>query len=222
LLQLDRDGAEVVRRALSPDAVQALKVALQAHDEGRPGQRLGNLMELRSWLGPESVAGQIARKRLGTHAAPVRALLFDKNATSNWALGWHQDRTIAVKARHEVEGFEHWNRKDGVDHVEPPFELIERMLTLRIHLDPVTQNNAPLLIALGTHCLGRIVEGDLNGVVERHGTYVCEADVGDIWIYRTAILHASKRANSPNRRRVLQVDFSADRLPPPLRWHVAA
>ena len=40
----------------------------------------------------------------------------------------------------------------------------------------------------------------------------------DVWLYATPILHASEAAARPLRRRVLQIDFSADALPAPLRW----
>ena len=38
----------------------------------------------------------------------VLVLLFDKTPASNWALSWHQDRTIAAKQRADVEGFCPW------------------------------------------------------------------------------------------------------------------
>jgi hypothetical protein len=221
VLQLERDGAQLVGHALSPKEVQALLGRLESFDEGGAGSRLGELNEFRDWLGTEGIVGQIAGQWLGAKARPVRAILFDKNADLNWALGWHQDRTVAVRQRADVPGFSNWNRKDGIDHAEPPFELIERMLTLRIHLDRVSDSNAPLLISPGSHRLGKILERDLATIVERQGCFGCLAEPGDVWVYRTAILHASKRALSPNRRRVLQVDYSAEELPDPLSWHLA-
>jgi len=222
VLQLERDGAQLVGHALSPKEVQALLERLGSLDKGHAGLRLARLDEFRDWLGAEGIVGQIAAHWLGPKVRPVRAILFDKNADLNWALGWHQDRTIAVKERVDVPGFCKWNRKDGIHHVEPPFELIERMLTLRVHLDRVSDSNAPLLISPGSHRLGKILESNLANIVERQGCFGCLAEPGDVWAYRTAILHASKRALSPNRRRVLQVDYSADELPDPLRWHLAA
>jgi ectoine hydroxylase-related dioxygenase (phytanoyl-CoA dioxygenase family) len=222
VLQLDRDGGQIVEGALSPTQVQSMLDTLAPLDDGRAGSRLTCLTPLQSWLGAEEIVGQIAAHWLGASAKPVRAILFDKNPGSNWALGWHQDRTIAVSQRANVGGFINWNRKDGIDHVEPPFELIERMITVRIHLDRVSDDNAPLLISPGTHRLGKIAESQLDETAARYGCHPCLAEPGDVWVYRTAILHASKRALAPSRRRVLQVDYSVDELPAPLRWHVAA
>jgi len=100
----------------------------------------------------------------------------------------------------------------------PPFPLLERMLTLRVHLDPVPETNAPLRVAPGSHRLGRIAETDVPAVVSACGVVPCLADAGDIWLYATPILHASDRATAVSRRRVLQVDYSADALPGGLDW----
>jgi hypothetical protein len=148
----------------------------------------------------------------------VRAILFDKTERSNWSLGWHQDRAIAVKRRVDQPGFEHWTVKSGSVHVEPPFHVIQKMLTVRIHIDAVSVDNAPLLIALGSHHFGRIMEDQIQSVIDRCGTAACLADRVDVWLYRTAILHASERSRTSQRRRVLQVDFSPDELPGEMEW----
>ena len=103
-------------------------------------------------------------------------------------------------------------------HVAPPFEVLAAMVTLRVHLDAVLDTNAPLLVAPGSHRLGRIAESDLKAVVQRCGTAVCLAEAGDIWLYATPIVHASDAARVPAHRRVLQVDFAARDLPGGLAW----
>lgn len=85
------------------------------------------------------------------------------------------------------------------------------MVTLRVHLDDVPAGNAPLLIVPGSHRLGRIAEGEIDALVSRLGSRACLAEAGDIWAYATPIVHASKAAASPARRRVLQVDFHPTR-----------
>lgn len=136
----------------------------------------------------------------------------------NWSLPWHQDRTIAVVERREVEGFGPWTVKAGIVHVEPPADLQARMLTLRVHLDPVSPDNAPLLIAPGSHRLGRLSQERIPAIVEPCRIVTCCADAGDVWAYATPILHASAMARQPNHRRVLQVDYATADLPGGLRW----
>jgi len=102
--------------------------------------------------------------------------------------------------------------------VAPPFDVLGAMTTLRFHLDAVPEMNAPLLIAPGSHRFGRISEADVPGVVESCGIVSCHADVGDVWLYATPILHASEAARQPDHRRVVQVDYAVGGLPGGLEW----
>jgi ectoine hydroxylase-related dioxygenase (phytanoyl-CoA dioxygenase family) len=144
--------------------------------------------------------------------------MFDKTPATNWSLAWHQDRTIAVVQRKEVEGFGPWTVKRGLPHVEPPFEILSGMVTLRVHLDPVNESNAPLLIAPGSNQFGRVPEKEIARVVQQCGVVTCIANAGDVWLYATPILHASEAATKPSHRRVLQVDFAVGGLPGGLQW----
>lgn len=162
--------------------------------------------------------GRIAMGLMPSRPRPVRGLLFDKTQMANWSLGWHQDRVIAVRQRADVAGFGPWTRKQGVLHVAPPAEILARMTTLRVHLDDVPGTNAPLLVAPGSHRLGRIAECDVPRIVSDCSVVSCVATAGDVWAYATPILHASARATQPRRRRVLQVDYAAEDLPGGLEW----
>jgi Phytanoyl-CoA dioxygenase (PhyH) len=181
------------------------------------GTRIFDDAPLSEWIGRSGIM-DLVRSKIGSTAKAVRAILFDKTAAANWTVGWHQDRTIAVRERVERQGFDHWTVKSGVTHVEPPFSIIEGMLTARIHIDAVTGSNSPLLIALGSHRFGRVKEAHLDDVVKHCGTTACMAAPGDVWLYRTAIVHASEKSSSNRRRRVLQVDFSSAELPMGLQW----
>jgi len=215
ILELDRDGAQLFPGALNLRDLRTLQQLLPV--AGRPGERIYGNPQVAAWLSDGTV-GAIVRDALGSAAQPVRAILFDKTAETNWALGWHQDRTIAVRERAEAAGFSHWNTKAGAIHVEPPFGVIDRMLTARIHLDDVPSDNAPLRIAPGSHRLGRVEDGRIDVAVEECGQFACLAKAGDVWLYRTAILHASDRSKNDRSRRVLQADFSTDILDGGVEW----
>ncbi|MBV2147060.1 phytanoyl-CoA dioxygenase family protein [Sphingobium sp. AS12] len=217
-LTLATDGAHHIPAALDATTLATVEAALTTLPTDRPGQRLTALAELAPFLAPTGPIGCHAAAHLGNAAKPVRAILFDKNETTNWALGWHQDRTIAVRQRIETPGFGPWTIKSGLQHVAPPQSLLDRMCTLRIHLDPVDADNAPLFIAPGSHLHGRIAESDVPAMVDRCGSVACLASRGDIWLYATPILHASDAAANPRHRRVLQLDYSADALPGGLEW----
>ncbi len=155
---------------------------------------------------------------IGPGARAVGAKLFDKSPARNWALGWHQDRTVPVLERRDVPGFGCWTLKSGLPHCVPPFDYLERSLTLRVHLDPVGEDNAPLLVAPGSHRLGPVAEPDIAATVERLGHRACLAETGDVWAYATPILHASARSAVSGRRRVLQLLYSGEDLPAGLEW----
>ncbi|PPE77082.1 phytanoyl-CoA dioxygenase [Kaistia algarum] len=216
-LSFAADGAEICA-GLVADELGVLLVALRDLPRDQPGVRIQGRNALSSLLAPEGPIGSAAAAVLQRPCRTVRAVLFDKTAETNWALAWHQDRTISVRARREVDGFGPWTVKAGLLHVAPPFALLARMATLRIHLDDVPPTNAPLLIAPGSHRRGRIAVGEVDSVVRQCGVHACLARAGDVWLYSTPILHASERASEPAHRRVLQVDYSPDELPAGLEW----
>lgn len=216
-MHLERDGAEHFPGA-ALSVLPRLLEALQDLQGGKAGVRLSHAYGLADVLDAHGAIGTIAARFRTSDVKPVRAVLFDKTPERNWGLGWHQDRTICVKARHDAPGFGPWTTKAGLTHVAPPFEYIERMITLRIHLDEVTIRNAPLLVAPGSHKLGFIPVAKVGSVVAQCGREACIAQAGDVWAYATPILHASDAAQQPERRQVLQIDYSADELPIGLDW----
>jgi ectoine hydroxylase-related dioxygenase (phytanoyl-CoA dioxygenase family) len=210
-------GAQLFKGAFSPYLAD-LKRVLAKVPSDQAGVRIQGIAGLRPFLSAQGCIGSIASAVLGFDAQPVRALLFDKTPGMNWSLAWHQDRTICVRERREVDGFGPWTIKSGMHHVAPPFDLLSRMITLRAHLDDVPADNAPLLIAPGSHRFGKIPVREVENVVQKCGTLTCVAEAGDVWLYATPILHASAAALNARRRRVLQIDFSAETLPSGLAW----
>lgn len=216
-LSFPKHGAELFSRALAGRLADLRKILAHLPSE-RAGVRTHGVEPLRPFLASDGIMGRIAENILGSGCRAVRAILFDKTATTNWSLAWHQDRTICVKQRVAVDGFGPWTTKGGMSHVAPPFDLLTRMVTLRAHLDDVPATNAPLLVSPGSHTEGRVLVDQIEQVVRRRGTRVCTAEAGDVWLYATAILHASEAASRPAHRRVLQVDFAAEDLPGGLEW----
>ena len=214
---LHRDGA-AFHKSVALSSLEQLRSIVPEAGERQAGIRLHGLESLRRLLDADGEIGSLAVATLGRPASPVRALLFDKSLRSNWALGWHQDRTIAVRERAEATGYGPWSVKRGLNHVEPPFEIIAAMITLRIHLDDTPADNAPLLIVPGSHRLGRIPEGCIAEVVARTEPQACLAAAGDVWTYSTPIVHASGRSSGHRHRRVVQVDYSSAVLPDGLDW----
>jgi len=210
-------GALRLKAVLAPAEVERLRALADEHVRGRPGARMAGDDWLTSFL--SDGAPSLAALFLTSPAArPVRAVMFDKSPASNWIVAWHQDRTIPVQERREAAGFGPWSLKDGVLHVAPPFEVLSRMVTLRLHLDEVDLDNAPLRVAVGSHRLGPVAATDAAEQARSMEQRICLASIGDIWAYSTPILHASDRASGDRRRRVLQVDYADFDLPGGLQW----
>lgn len=215
---LDRNGAVLAPALLPPDRIEILRALADEAVGRRPGARLRGHASLAEVLSAAGPVGALAARLTSGLARPVRAVMFDKTPEANWVVAWHQDRVIPVRQRREVDDFGPWSTKDGVLHVAPPFTVLARMLTLRVHLDPVDASNAPLRVALGSHRLGRVPAEAAAREAQLLPQLVCLARAGDVWVYSTPILHASDRADPPKRRRVLQVDYADFDLPGGLEW----
>lgn len=214
----ERDGVWRFKRRLTVSEIETLRELAEDRLGSQPGVRLTNEPLLTRLLASDGAVGAIAACLTSPATRPVRAVLFDKRPEANWAVAWHQDRTIAVRSRVEVAGFGPWSSKDGYLHVAPPFDVLARMVTLRVHLDPVHETNAPLRVATGSQAFGRVAADQAGLRASAAPQISCIANVGDIWAYRTPILHASDRALTPGRRRVLQVDYADFDLPGGLVW----
>jgi len=214
----DRDGALLFGGVLSPVEAASLAGRLEPQITGRPGKRLQVDPDLAALLAAHGAVGAVAASLIGTGATPVRAVLFDKSPDANWIVAWHQDRTIPVRERREAPEFGPWSLKDGIQHVAPPITVLEGMVTLRLHLDPVDATNAPLVVSAGSHRLGYVPAGAAAMRAAEGPALVCLAEAGDVWAYSTPILHMSARSAGDRRRRVLQVDYAASPLPAPLEW----
>jgi hypothetical protein len=218
MMDFQQDGLQLFAGACSEPEMERIEAMLSDRSDAGAGVRLYDIAGLREALCNLGSVSPVASLFSGGRARPVRAILFDKTVETNWGLGWHQDRTIVVKSRRDVPGFGPWTVKGGLLHVAPPIEILESMVTFRMHLNDVDEANAPLLAASGSHRMGRIAEADVADIVADSEIHSCLARRGDIWAYSTPILHASDRAHNPRRRRVLQVDYASGDLPGGLEW----
>lgn len=154
---------------------------------------------------------------LGADALPVRGLFFDKNRKANWGVSWHQDLTIAVRQRIDTPGFSCWSLKDGVTHVQPPAIILERMLTLRVHLDDTDADNGALRVIPSSHSRGRLSPEKIRGLAQRAVT--CCLPCGGVLAMRPLLVHSSQPARKPLHRRIIQIEFAAEPLTNDLEWY---
>jgi ectoine hydroxylase-related dioxygenase (phytanoyl-CoA dioxygenase family) len=229
--QLERQGFCMLRNSVSLEQVAALR---EACDDAlaEPSESVlarssrGHVYAARNLLDvvPEiktfwqkSPLIDFLRHFLGQNFGLVRVLFFDKPPDRTWALPWHKDTAIAVKDNSLVSSqLSRPTLKAGVPHVIASDEVLKRMLTLRLHLDEVTDENGPLRVIPGSH-VSSTSEGE--GV---EAAAIIHAAVGDVLAMRPLISHSSGSSHpgTVRHRRILHLEFSADpQLPDGYEWH---
>ena len=159
------------------------------------------------------------QKLLPPGLSPVRSILFDKTPSENWPVSWHQDLTITVEEKIELEGYGPWSTKSGSTHVQPPETLLKEMVTIRIHLDETPASNGALRVIPQSHKKGKLESKSILFDVD-DSEVTCACAPGDVLLMSPLILHASKRAERPKRRRILHFEYAPlDALDERLSWH---
>lgn len=224
--KVDADGYAVQEGVLTEPEIDGLIDAIERHQNGEGLLRNGKLFAVRNLLDlPEiSDLAQVAKVRelaeavLGEKAFAVRGILFDKIPEANWKVPCHQDVTIAVRAWENVEGFGPWSMKAGIHHVQPPAQVLERMISVRLHLDACDESNGALHVIPGSHRAGRIAETEIPSMLEKSQAHACAVGRGGALLMRPLLLHASSPSQLPAHRRVIHLDFAYQGLPFPLKW----
>jgi len=208
------DGFAIVPKVLSLSEVTAAREACARALTGagaassvladRDGAAYGARNLLQLWPGVADLVrtpklALLLTQILGPDAGLVRVLYFDKPPGHSWALPWHRDLTIAVKQHGPLGRFNRPTTKAGVPHVEAPKDLLATMLTVRIHLDDVTDANGPLRVIPGSHA----TTADRAEVILR-----CHA--GDAVLMRPLLLHASGQSaeGHAEHRRTIHLEFA--------------
>lgn len=217
---VSENGYALINKAVSPATVNALLVALSHLPAAHAHRNLLNLPAIHSFAhSPEAL--QWITPILGPNAFPVRGILFDKIPDANWKVTWHQDLSIAVKARSEVPGYGPWSLKDEVPHVQPPQEILENMLTLRLHLDDCLTDNGPVRVLPKSHAHGILKPEAIQKIRREIPEVSAELLLAGVLLMRPLLLHASSPAANPNHRRVVHIEYANCKLPAPLQWHAA-
>ncbi len=218
LLDFEQDGVAVLSSSVADEDILKLREEF-SRLEFKAGARPFALTScVRQLISPAGCFGQaLAELGLDNHF-PVRVLAFDKTPQSNWNLGWHQDRVIAVKDRREADGFSNWTVKNGTPHVEAPVEILMHLLSLRLHLDDCGRSNGALKAVCGSYRHGKLRDADVRAQADKAPFVFCEAKTGEIVAMKALTIHASSPSEQPSHRRVLHVDYCDARLPDGLEW----
>jgi len=218
---LEQAGYTTMSPLLSTETCDELAARLASTHDGNAGTR--NLLD-QAWCA--NLARQLHNHPLlhgllpATHVA-TQCTYFEKSADHNWLVPLHQDLSIAVaeKVAHPV--LSGWSEKEGVIFVQPPVEVLQALLAVRLHIDHCGEADGPLRVVPGSHLAGRLDAEAARQLRDAQGEQICPVEQGGALLLRPLLLHASSKSKGQSRRRVLHFLFGPADLPLGLRWHRA-
>ena len=216
---LETNGFDIIPSLFTAEEIAYLRFAISTGNLETHGAR--NLLRRVPAIREVAICSKLLKlveDVVGSNPFPVRGIFFDKTPEANWKVAWHQDLTIAVTEKKDVPGFGPWSVKEGVVHVQPPISVLEKMLTVRIHLDECGGDNGPLQVIPGSHLHGRL-EPAVIATWKRKGPIIsCIAPEGGVLLMRPLLLHSSSSAKTPGHRRVVHIEYAAEKLVGELEW----
>lgn len=146
----------------------------------------------------------------------VKSIYFDKPNTSNWYVPYHQDLTISVDKKIVLSGFDYWTVKHNQFSVQPPLDILQNIVTVRIHLDATDENNGALKVVPKSHTKGVYRPETIDWTIEEEVS--CIVSKGGIMLMKPLLLHSSGRTTNNRQRRVIHIEFANLELPNELNW----
>jgi len=220
------DGFAVIDGVFSTEEVNSILQALSQVDTSRPTfRKTADLFAIRQFLKEVPQTKQliftdrliaIISHLFGDDYFLTKSIYFDKPEQSNWFVAYHQDLTISVDKRLDIDGYGPWTVKQDQFAVQPPPDILENNFTIRIHLDDTDENNGALKVVSKSHLKGIYRPETIDWTKETET--ICKVKRGGIMIMRPLLLHASNRTTNNNKRRVIHLEFSNRSLPDALEW----
>lgn len=146
----------------------------------------------------------------------TKAIYFDKPIESNWFVAYHQDLSISVDKKSILEDYSNWTFKKGQYGVQPPIQILEDTITIRVHLDKTDKNNGALKVIPKSHLNGIVRTDSKSWNIENE--FTCEVEKGGGMLMKPLTLHASNRTTNGKKRRVIHLEFNKHNLTEPLAW----
>ena len=151
----------------------------------------------------------IATDFVGPTAVPFRATLFDKSATANWLVVWHQDTALPLRERFEDPEWGPWSVKGGVIHAHAPAWALEQVVALRVNLDDSMATNGPLRVLPGSHPHGVLSDEQVAQLASSTTSVDCISPTGGVVAMRPLTVHASSKSTDDRPRRVLHIEYAS-------------
>ncbi len=224
--EIEKNGFVVIPNVFSETEINAITSCIDAVDtSAETFRKSADLFAIRQFLNEipsasnnifNDILKSIIASLFGEDYFVVKSIYFDKPQDSNWFVSYHQDLTIAVTTKSEIEGYSSWTVKQGQFAVQPPTGILENIYTIRIHLDDTTEENGALKVVPESHNKGIYRPENIDWNTETEA--VCDVDKGGIMIMKPLLLHSSSRTTNNKRRRVIHIELSNKELPQEIHW----
>jgi predicted DNA-binding transcriptional regulator YafY len=219
--KLEKNGYGILNDLYTRREVKKMRRVLdqyfKQHDETAFGKRklLLDIPELKEILFSENMVQLIAS--IDKNAFLCKAMYFDKPASDNWYVTWHQDVPINVTEKIETDGYQSWTHKKGIDSVCPPEEILHSTFSVRVHLDDTHELNGALHIVPGSF-KKRFSDAEVRTITDNCLPVTCNVHEGGVHIMKPLLLHASSKSKTQKKRRVIHLEFTSKELPGKLEW----
>ncbi|MFV0201786.1 phytanoyl-CoA dioxygenase family protein [Empedobacter falsenii] len=224
--EIEELGFTTIENIYSTEEVQKIIETINQVDTSKDTFRKSNdLFAIRQFLKevPETQnlifnenLQKVISELFGKNYFVIKSIYFDKPETSNWYVSYHQDLTISVDKKIELDNFKFWTTKQNQFAVQPPIEILENIYTIRIHLDDTDENNGALKVIEKSHLKKIYRPENFDWKTEKETT--CNVNKGGIMIMKPLTLHSSSRTTNNKKRRVIHIEFSDTNLPKGLNW----
>ncbi len=220
-LAFSRDGFAIVPHVLSVGECEALAKHVTPETTASGGTRC---LLSQSWCA--LLADRLRQHREISRLVPrdfvaVQCTYFEKSALRNWLVPFHQDLSIPVAEHVDNPALRGWSEKESSLFVQAPVEVLEQMVSVRVHLDECGEEDGPLRVIPGSHTYGRIDAEAMQVAKAKTAEVACVAEQGGVLVLRPLLLHASSKGTGESRRRVLHFVFGPRELPFSLMWKQA-
>ena len=225
--EVEKSGYSIIDAVFSSNKIEAIIREIEKESNSSRGtfRKSKDLFAIRQFLkeipSVEKILFNDALKKvlesfLGKNYFVVKSIYFDKPGESNSFVAYHQDLTISVDKKLEIEGFSNWTVKQNQFSVQPNEEILKSIFTIRIHLDDTNEENGALKVIPESHDEG-VVRLDTFDF-KNHKEISCNVPKGGIMIMKGLLFHATNKTTNNERRRVIHLEFSNINLPEELSW----
>lgn len=208
--KLADDGYAISPNVLTKEECDHLLKELTTWTAGRSRAGIRHLMRcpVISSLARDTRLQTLAQTALMETTNPYRATLFEKTRESNWLVSWHQDTAVPLEKKFASSEWGPWSTKFGIMYAHAPAWALDRIITLRIQLDPCAQDDGPLRVIPRSHQKGVLSDSEIHLISQHEHPVECLVPQGGVLVMKPLIIHASSKSKGGTPRRVLHIEYA--------------